>query len=166
MNPFVGYENIIPLLAPADITTNITASSYMDLKGANHAAFLVIFGNIHSGTGTDTEVVTVEAATTDNADTEEAIAFKYRLSGALGDNTWGAITSVANTGVAMAITDDNKLMWIEIDPAVMAAGDFRYVRVKFTDTDDMANCVVGVVGVIDPIYKQTTFISVTASASA
>lgn len=165
MNPFVAYDNIVPLLAPADITNSATVSSYLDLKGANRAALLLVFGNIHSGTGTDTEVITIEGATAEGG-SEAAIAFNYRKSGALGANTWGAITASASTGLALAITEDNILLWVEIDPAVMAANDYRYVRAKLTATPDMANCVVGVLGLVDPIYKQTTFISVTASASA
>jgi hypothetical protein len=164
MNPFVGYDNFIPLLAPADITGTVTASAYMDLKGANRAGFLVAFGAI-TGTSTDTEVVTVQAATAPDG-TEAAIAFSYRLSGAVGANTWGAITTVASTGVALTVSDDDKLLWIEINPDAMAANDYRYVRVLLTDTPDMANCLVGVIGVLDASYKQTTFVSATASASA
>jgi hypothetical protein len=164
MNAFVGYDNFIPLLAPADITGTATRSAYMDLKGANRAAFLVCFGAL-TGTSTDTEVVTVEAATAVTG-TEAAVAFSYRLSGAVGTNTWGAITAVASTGVALTVSDDDKLLWIEIDPGAMAASDYRYVRVLLTDTPDMANCLVGVIGVLDASYKQTTFVSATAAASA
>jgi hypothetical protein len=164
MNPFVGYDNFIPLLAPADITTTATRSSYMDLKGANRAAFLVCFGAI-TGTTTDTEVVTVEAASAVDA-AEAAVAFSYRLSGAVGTNTWGAITAATTAGVALTVSDDDKLLWIEINPDAMAASKYRYVRVLLTDTPDMANCVVAVMGVLDASYKQTTFVSATASASA
>ena len=43
-NNFVGYENIIPLLAPQDITSTVTPSGYMNLRGAHKAAFLVVLG--------------------------------------------------------------------------------------------------------------------------
>jgi len=165
MNPFVGYDNFIPLLAPVDLAGTATRSIYMDLKGANRAAFLVCFGAI-TGTATDTMVVTVEAATAEGG-SEAAVAFSYRLSGAVGANTWGAITAVAAaTGVVLTVSDDDKLLWIEINPDAMAASDYRYVRVLLTDTPDMANCLVGVMGVLDASYKQTTFVSATASASA
>lgn len=164
MNAFVGYDNFIPLLAPADITTTITRSAYMDLKGANRAAFLVCFGAI-TGTATDTMVVTVEAASAVDA-AEAAIAFSYRLSGAVGANTWGAITAATTAGVALTVSDDDKLLWIEINPDALAVSDYRYVRVLLTDTPDMANCLVGVIGVLDASYKQTTFVTATASASA
>jgi hypothetical protein len=166
-NPFVAYDNIIPLLEPKDITTTITASSYMDLKYAHKAAFLVVFGAITSATLLDVEEITVEGAT-DPAGAEAAVAFSYRKSGALGGNTWGAITALTATGnVSMAASvDDNMAVWIEIDPDALAASDYRYVRVKLTDNPDMTNCLVTVLGLIQPRYKQTTHLSVTASASA
>ncbi len=167
MNPYVQYDNIIPLLAPADIATTITASNYMDLKTAQAAAFLVIFGAVTSATA-DTEVVTVESASVETA-AEATNAFNYRLSGALGANTWGAITASGATGVEVTpSTDSNKLLWIEIDPAAIQAANagHRFVRVKLTDNTDMAACLVAVLGLIRPRYKQTTMVSATAAASA
>lgn len=165
MNNFVQYDNIIPLLAPADIASTITASAYMSLKTAHRAAFLLIFGAVTSASA-DTEVVTVEAATAEGG-AEAAIAFNYRLSGALGANTWGAITAATTSGVAIdPASDDNKLLWIEIDPQALAANGYTVVRVRLTDTDDMGACLVAVLGIIDPRYKQTTHTPATASASA
>ena len=167
-NACVGYENLVPLLAPQDITTNITASGYLNVKNAQRAAFIVFFGNIDSATTTNTEVITVECCTLENAGTEEAIPFYYRLSGAVGANTWGAVTTCASTGLAITVTDDNKILWVEVDlSAMQAENDEAFlVRVLATDTDDMANCLISVIGVIEPRYAQTTFISATASASA
>jgi hypothetical protein len=164
MNTFVGYDNIIPLLAPVDLAGTATRSLYMDLKGANRAAFLLSFGAI-TGTTTDTMVVTVEAASAEGG-TEAAIVFNYRLSGAVGANTWGAITAAAVAGVALTVSDDDKLLWIEINPDALAVSKYRYARVLLTNTPDMANCLVGVMGILDASYKQTTFGTATASASA
>lgn len=165
-NDFVQYENIIMLLEPKDIASTITASAYMNLKGAHKAAFLVVFGAITSDTGTDAYVVTVEGATAEGG-TEAAIAFDYRLSGALGTNTWGAVTSATTTGVSMDNDDnDNMMLWIEIDPCALAASDYNYVRVKITDSADMAAGLVTVLGILQPRYKMTTMVSTTASASS
>ena len=166
MNQLVGYDNIIPLVAPADKTSNDTATPYMDLKGVNRAAFLVIFGNIDSGS-TDTLTITVEGAT-DPAGTEAAVAFTYRQSGAVGANTWGAVTAGATTGFTVALTDDNKMYWIEVNPDAMAASDYRYIRLSVDPTvaSQMANNLLAVVGLLDTKYKMTTFISATASASS
>lgn len=167
MNPYAQYENIIPLLAPVDIASTITASGYMDLKTANRASFLVAFGLVTSASA-DVEVLTVEAASAEGG-AEAAIAFNYRKSGAVGANTWGAITAATSAGINIdPSTDDNVMIWIDIDPAAVYAAkkNARYVRVKLTDNTDMTACLVSVIGFIDPIYKQATMISATASASA
>jgi hypothetical protein len=165
MNPYVQYDNIIPLLEPKDIATTVTASAYMDLKGANRAAFLIPFGAVTSACA-DFEVVTVEAATAEGG-AETAIGFTYRLSGALGANTWGAITTATTSGVSIdPANDDNKVLWIEIDPDALAVNDYRYVRVKLTDNTDMAACLVAVLGLISQRYRMTTMVTATASASA
>lgn len=165
-NQFVGYDNIYYLIAPQDITTTATASPYVALKGAHRCAFLVLIGNLNSATATDMEVITVEAATAVDG-TEAAIAFNYRLSGAIGANTWGAITASAAAGVSLdPASHDNMALWIEVDVDALAANDYTHLRVRATDTPDMTNCLIAAVAFVDARYKQTTFVSVTASASA
>lgn len=165
-NPFVGYDNIIPLLAPVDIADTETSTPYMDLRNAQKASFLVMFGAITSTTTTDEIIITVEAATAE-AGTEAAIGFRYRISAAVGANTWGAITSVGTTGLGMGADDsDDMYVWIEIDPDVLAANDYRYVRVWLKQSDALEACLVAVNGILETRYKQTTHISATASASA
>ena len=166
-NPFVGYDNIIPLLAPQDIGSTANAGIYMDLKNAQKAFFLVIFGEITSATATDEFVITIEAATAE-AGAEAQVDFRYRKSGALGANTWGAVTTVAAaTGLGMGADDsDNMMVMIEVDPDALAANDYRYARLVLDDNVDMEACLVTVVGILEARYKQTTHISATASASA
>lgn len=163
--PYLGYENIIMLLEPKDIATTITASAYMSLKGANRAAILVIFGAITSATA-DTYDITLEAATAEGG-TEAAIDFYYRKAGALGANTWGAITSCSATGgLSISADEDNIMIWIELNVDEMAASDYTVARVRLTDNADMAAGLVSVLGFVDPVYRQTTHKSVTASASS
>lgn len=163
-NPFAMYDNIVPILSPQDIASTATTCAYMDLRNAQKAAFLILVGNVNSATGTDTEVVTVQAATAEGG-TEAAIAFRYRT--ALGGaNSWGAVTTADTTGVSYAVSDDDRHMWIEVDPDELAANDYRYARVVLTDTPDMAAFLVSVIGLIQPRYKQETAVSATASASA
>jgi len=164
--PFLGYENVVMLVAPQDIASTATTSPYMKFAYAHKAAFLVIFGAVTSTTVTDTFVITVQAATAEGG-TEAAIAFRYRRAGALGENTWGAVTSVGATGVAVAsASDDNCMYYVEVDPDELAANDYAVARVVLTDSVDMEACLVTVLGATQPRYKQTTHISVTASASA
>jgi hypothetical protein len=163
--PFLGYENILPLLSPQDIASTATTTAYMDLRNAQQAGFLVAVGASTTGTSTDAEVITVVAATAEGG-TEAAIAFRYRQSGVAGANTWGAVTTADTTGVTLASTDDDVWTYIEVDPDALAGNDYRYARVVLTDTPDMAAFLTCVFGVINPRYKQTTHISATASASA
>jgi len=167
MNPYVEYDNVIPLLAPVDIASTVTTTPYVDLKLANGGGFLVNFGLITSATTTDREIVTMEAAT-DPAGTEAAISFNYRLSSAVGANAWGTITSATTTGVSMdPANDDGKSLWIEIDPRYVEEqfADARYVRLVLTDTPDMTACLVAITAFLDAAYKQATMTVATASAS-
>ena len=168
-NQFVGYDNIIPLLAPVAGTTGTLTSGYMKLHNAHKASFLISFGAITSTTTTDALTITVDAASVEEG-TEVQQDFRYRLSGAVGDNTWGAVTSVvAATGLPMlAPTADDKLVWVEIDPDALGGGDMLFVRFVITPApaSQMEAYVVGGVGIIEARYKQTTHISATASASS
>ncbi len=164
-NPFAGYDNIVPFLAPQDIASTATTCPYVDLVNANKAGFLISFGAITTGTATDKYVITVQCATAEGG-TEAEIAFRYRVSGVVGSNTWGAVTTASTAGVDVGSTDDNKSYWLEIDPDELAANDYRYARAVITDTPDMAAGLVAGFALLEARYKQTTFISATASASA
>ena len=167
-NPFIGYDNVVPLVAPVAGTTGTITSPYMDLRNAQKASFLVQFGAITSTTTTDAMVITVDAAT-DPAGTEAAVAYRYRKSGIVGANTWGAITTADTTGMEMGADDsDNMCVWVQIDPDELAANDYRYVRFVAAPlvASQMEAYVIAAVGFIETRYKQTTHISSTASASA
>jgi len=165
-NTFVGYDNIIPLLAPVDIGTTITATPYVDLKGSHHCAFLINFGVFTPTATTDFEVITVEAASAVDA-AEAAIAYNYRLSGIVGTNTWGAITAVGATGAYIdGVTGDAVSYWIEVDADTLAANNYRYLRVRLTDTTSTVVCLTAVNAFLSQRYRQTTYASATASASA
>ena len=165
-NRFVGYDNIVPLIAPVAGTTGTLETTYIDLRGAQNASFLVMFGTITSTTAANYLAITVEAAVTEGG-AEALIGFDYRVSGIVGANTWGAITSVGVAGYVGAIPAlDNNMVWIDLDPATLAANDYRYVRLLATPTDSLDTYVVAVVAIVESRYKQTTFVSATASASA
>lgn len=165
MTDMIAYRNVIPLVSPADISTTATTTAYVDLRNAQKAVFMVFIGSVTSSTSTDVEAVTIECATAEGG-TEAAIGYSYRLSGAVGANTWGAVTTVGATGYAIGLTDDDKMLCIEVDPDVLAANDYRYARLKLTDTADMNAFEVAVWAEIWPRYKQSTHLSATASASA
>jgi hypothetical protein len=155
---FVVGENIVPLIAPVDKSTNSWASPFVDLKNALHATFFVYFGVITSTSADEYITITMEVATTSASGAEVAIPFRYRLSGATGANTWGAITSVAATGVAiLTASNDGMLLAIDIDPAaldtLLALG--RHVRMVGTSTE-MTVDLMAAWAVLDPRYPQLT----------
>lgn len=165
-NPFLMYDNVIPLVSPQDITGTATTTGYVDLRNAQAVGFLVAIGNV-DGTSTDTEVITLEAASAPTA-VSVAIPFRYRLADAVGANVWNAVTTCASTGYAVAVSGDNKWLWIDVDPAELAAenADYRYIRMVLTDTPDMANFLVSVTCFLEARYKNATMLSATAAASA
>jgi len=153
---------VLPILKPQDIVATATATSYVDLDNANWASIWVLFGAMTSDS-TDTMTITVESSTagTSNA-TESAIAFQYRLSAAIDTDTMGAITAATSDGVAITATDDNKGVWIDVDPAaVQVTADRRYIRVVVTPSAETASCLVSATAFIEGRYKGNTIPSST-----
>jgi hypothetical protein len=151
------------LLAPVDLADTETATGYVRLRGAHNFAFYAYFGLLTSATALDNLVITVEAATVESG-TEAQVDFYYRKVAAAGANTHAAIAS-ASVVTLYASVDDGVALWIEVDPDVLAANDYGYVRLRMVPTD-LTACLASVVGVINPRYRMTTFVSATASASA
>lgn len=157
---FAEGLHIYPVLAPADITNTDVGTQFVDMNMNHHVTFLIQFGAMTSDS-TDTAIVTIEAcdiATTTDS-TEEGIAFHYRLTGAVADDTVGAITAAttSSSGYAVTATDDNKLLIVDVDAeavasAVSNAG--RYVRAFITTNAEMASCLVGAIAVLEPRYPQ------------
>lgn len=160
---YAEYQNLIPLIAPIDAIGDAKASPFVDLKTANEAAFVVFVGSLASTSADQAMTVTVEAATAAASGSEAAIAFNYRKSGAVGANSWGAITAATSAGITLATaTDDNKMLWIEIDPAAVLAAkaDARFVRVVLTPDGGTATLVSAFM-IMDPAYKQASMESAT-----
>ena len=163
MNQFQFAEGlkVLPILAPADITTTATGTQYVDVSKMHWASFVVQFGNLNNSTGT----VTVEASTAGSSNaTEAAIPFKYRLTSAVATDSLGAITSASSAGVAIAAADDNKTLIIEVDPAALPANpgaDYKYLRVVVTPATDNTNYLVGAVAYLQPRYPGNSIASAT-----
>lgn len=157
-----GFK-LLPVLKPQDIVATATASSYVDLDNANWCSFWVNLGALTSDS-TDTVTITVEASTAGSSNaTEGAIAFYSRLSAAVDTDTLGAIVTNTTTGVAITATDDNKGVWIDIDPSAVAASaaDRRFVRVVLTPNAEMASCVVGVTAFLETRFTGNSIPSST-----
>lgn len=162
----ISNENIIPLRAPVDDAGTAYALPYIDLKNALHCTLFVWFGVISAASVDQPVIVTVEASTAaaSNA-TEVAIAFKYRKSGAVGANTWGAITSATSTGITVATTDDGFLYAIDIDPAALPAAhgqdDARFIRGVIGIDAGGTVTLNAAWAVVEPRYPQLTHLSAT-----
>jgi len=163
MNNYVQYSNIVPLIGPVDTAATALVTPFVDMSHAHELAFCTFFGAITTGTADSNITVTVEAASAAASGAEVAVPFKYRLSGAVGANTWGAATTASTAGCTIASTDDNMILWIEIDPSAMLSelAGATHVRMVITPTADHTATLVGAWAELAPRYRQTTYRSAT-----
>ena len=156
-------ENIVPLKAPVDSAGTAYATPWVDLKNALHATFFYYAGVVTAASADQAVVITMEAATAAASGSEVAIAFKYRLSGATGANTWGDITSATSTGYSFATDADGKMLLIDVDPAALdsALADARFVRMVVGIDAGGTVTLNSAWAVLDPRYPQTTHLSAT-----
>ena len=142
--------HFVNLLAPVDIVATATVSKYVSTTqiGNGQLEFVVQFGVITTTDSTGEVVVTFvgndsnDTTTTDS--NEVAVSGYYRISGAVGTDTMGALTAFTSAGVAFAQADDGKTLLAYIDPAVLQQ---KYVRAVLTPTTESAGSTVCVVGV-------------------
>jgi hypothetical protein len=164
MSNRLGYaSNTFPLLAPVDSVTTAYDSIFVDLKNAVHATFFLYLGVITGAATTSHPTITMEAATAAaSATAPTAIPFTYRLSAATGTNTWGAATTVANTGVALdVVASDGKMLMIDINPAALEAlvGTARFVRMHVGLVGGGSVCLNAIWAEIEPSYAGATMLS-------
>jgi hypothetical protein len=159
---FMEGMKVLPILIPADIVDAATATAYVDLDKLNWATLALHWGAITC----DVPTVTLECSTAASSNaTEVAIGFQYRLSVAIDtdDSAAGTITTATSTGVALAATDDGKVLFVEVDPAAVAAvaADMRWVRAVITPAAAITACVVGAVCYGEPRYPGNAIPSAT-----
>jgi len=154
----------VPVLAPQNITSTATGTNAVKLGGCHRLTYEVQFGSV-TATSTDQNVViTVLASSVATTNTGTAIAFNYRVSGAVGTDTWGAITAATASGASIApATANNALVLIDIDPAVALNGptslDGAYTELVITPDAGATATNVSVVAHIEPRYIQTSPVS-------
>jgi hypothetical protein len=160
---------VVPLEGPADITAD-AESEWVELENMQWVSFLVICGKIGVSDTINVAVKSTTSATSGTTNANDyALPFDYRKSSAVGDDDWGAITSVTTaTGyVQITAADDDKLFLIDIDPAVVAAhdSDAKYLYLDWDVTDSSSTdtaTIVGAVGVFEPRYPQNEQVSSSA----
>lgn len=160
---FIICENVVPLVAPQDIAATATATPFIALKNALHATVFLFFGSITAASADQAITVTLEAATAAASGSEVALAFNYRLSGAVGANTWGSITAAASTGMSIATTDDNKILAIDVPLAGLdnSLADASHIRAVITPDAGGTATLLGAWAVLEPRYAQLTHKSAT-----
>lgn len=159
-------ENIVPLKAPVDSAGTAYATGYVNCQNATHLTFIAFFGNIAAASADQSVVVTLEASTaaTSNA-TEVAIGGKFRKSGAVGANTWGAVTTFGATGVEVTTTDDGLIFLVDVDLADVERAhgqrDAKFIRLVMGIDAGGSATLNAVVAIVEPMYPQATHLSTT-----
>lgn len=148
MTSFYGENRKeLNLLAPQDIAATATASAYVNVKhAAGTIEFQIPFGAITSTDTTGGATVTIEASTAGSSNaTEQAIAFKYRVSAAVATDTMGAITSATTAGVEMLNAGDNVTLFAYVEPDQLSAlgADINFLRAVISPTTDVTVTLVG-----------------------
>jgi hypothetical protein len=127
----------------------------MKIKNAQWISFLCIWGDMTTDTsGANVKVYTSTAASTTSAVSQP---FKYRLSSAITEDAWGAITAAtAAAGVTIAQDGDDRLMLIDVDPATLLAldSDAEYCHLMVDGSGLATNPGFGVIGILEPRYPQ------------
>lgn len=155
---FAETFKVMPILGSKDIVATATVTNYVDLNLAEGMVELAFnFGLITSTDSTGEAVVTIEASnvsdTTSSDLVEAAIAFQYRLSGAVGTDSMGAITAATAAGVAVGQASDNVTLLVYVDPsAVATTSGARYIRGVVTPTAEVTSTVVGATARFIPRY--------------
>jgi hypothetical protein len=162
---FASALNTIPLLAPQDTAATALTTPYVKLGGAHGGTLFVQFGSLTAATAADQPVVvTLLAATVQAGTSASAVTFNYRLSGAIGANSWGAITAATTAGVSVsADTGDNKMVAIDIDPSdiLRQKADAIYVAAVVTPDAGATASLVNAFVQLEPRVSQATMVSAT-----
>ena len=159
MSNMADDKHKVTLLAPVDIVATATFSNFLNLAKAKGLVELIIpFGVVTSTDSTGEVVVTVVADAVNDTSSSDtiaaAVAFEYRLSGAVGTDTMGALTAATSAGYALINTDDAKTLHIFIDPAAvqLALAGAKYARVELTPTAESTVTLVAVLAEYVPNY--------------
>jgi len=153
-----GNTNTVLLMAPQDVGAAGVKSNFLNAGLVRWLTFDVAFGNVNG----DDAVVSVEVCTANatSGASLAAIPFRYRLSGALGADTWGAVTTASSSGATLTSTSQsNTLMKLDVDPGSIAsdasAGEtYKYIRVVVDPGSSISACLASVVAQYEPRYSQ------------
>ena len=140
------------------------------LKNMQWLSFLCNWGTIT--TATDSVVYRVYSTTAEDGSTstsDVALPFWYRLSSAVGSDDWGDVTHVSTGSDGVTITGDldDKMLIIDVDPAVIPSKDDNathvYIDIDVTITATDTAPYGSIIGVFEPRYPQVENLSSTSS---
>jgi hypothetical protein len=138
-----------PLLAPQDITSTETQTSWIDMDYLTGLIeFEVNVGTITSTDTTGSLTITILASTAGStSDTNTAIAFYYMSSGAVDTGTMSTIAAATSSGITVGPTEDNITVLCYADPAVAGAAmtDAKFLNMNLAPTSDYTATLVSVV---------------------
>ena len=156
---------IVPLLSPTAETSSSWASAFVDLENALSCNFLVGFGVLTSASASQSLVLTVEASSTDATNALNLpVLCNYRISAAVGTDSWGAVTAMTTAAAGITLTSANAQMsvLINVDPVdaatALASGLGRWVHLVATATQ-IATDTPTVFALLKPRYAQTSNLS-------
>jgi len=150
MNNLSEVKHYIPLASPVDTVAATVTTVGVDVGDCTAVDFLVFFGTI---TG-DTVVVTVEECTTAAGAGNTAVVFDYRYTAAAGTDTLGAIATATTGGVTVTADDDDKILIISVDPAIIAAAGGPYARVIANPGAGASPCEIAILAAVTPRNAQ------------
>ena len=131
----------------ADAFNTLVYTDIVDAGGGEGVLFIIQTGAT-AGAGADT--LLVNACSTITATAETAVPFVYRAC--VADDTWGAWTAVAATGVSISTAVANSMWQVYVDSAEIAEAGYRFVRLSIDETADHTVTAGMLALVINPRY--------------
>jgi len=166
MRSFAEKVQIVPLRAP-QVSTASYNSPFVDMKNVQWLSFMVQWGAMAGAATATYAFKPVAAAGTSTASGDKALPFRYRLASVVGDDQWGAITSVAaDTAVSVTEAQANRALLIEVDPQAIPGlhSTARRVYLECIAGGDGAtdsNYAMSVVALIAPRYPRNANLTTT-----
>jgi hypothetical protein len=141
---FAQGLKVQPVLSPVDTGATAQVSSFVDMDLAHWLTFVVSFGNMTSD-DSDVVAILVRCSSEDTSATTEplAIPFWYRVTSATATDSTTDIVAGTSDGIGTsddginAANLDNKILIIDVDPAVVGAytgGQQRWVSLAIAPT--------------------------------
>lgn len=120
---------VVPVVVPIDSTGAALTQDVVNMANYARCTFIFQIGNLAANSAANLILMECEDASKTGAD---AIASRYRISEAFPSDTFGAWTTLATTGLALAAaTDDGKTVMIEID-AIDLSANHNWVYITHT----------------------------------